>query len=143
MFKYRGKEDWAEPMGQMMAECLQETGWRAQGITFVPLHPDRLAERGFNQAERLATVLAAWSKLPLYPVLERITPTTPQSRSNRHQRLVAMRGVFGVSPTFREPLPASLIVVDDVYTTGATLVDCARALAQAGVSRIRSVTFAR
>ncbi|MDR6225566.1 ComF family protein [Desmospora profundinema] len=144
MLKFRGKEEWVVPMGEMMAECLWETGWKAQGITFVPLHPDRLTERGFNQAERLASVIADRTGLPLLPVLERTRHTPSQSRRGRMERLAAMKEAFRVSPFInRQGLPRSWILVDDVYTTGATLVDCARALTDTGDCRVRSLTFAR
>lgn len=144
MLKYRGKEEWAKPMGEMMAERLLDTGWKAKGITFVPVHPDRLHERGFNQAERLAQVVADASALPILPLLERTRPSAPQSQQGRLQRLAAIKGAFRLSPAVdSKAISGSWILVDDVYTTGATLVECAYTLAVGGAHRIRSLTFAR
>lgn len=144
MLKYRGNEEWAKPLGEMMAERLLETGWKAAGVTYVPVHADRLHERGFNQAERLAQVVAKAIGLPKRSLLQRIHQADSQSQKGRGQRLAAIKGAFRLSASVDErTLSGSWILVDDVYTTGATLVECARTLADAGVERIRSLTFAR
>ena len=63
-------------------------------VTFVPLHPSRLKDRGFNQAELLARIVSAHLNRPLVPLLKRIRPTEPQSQKSRRERLVALRGAF-------------------------------------------------
>ncbi|OYD08057.1 ComF family protein [Paludifilum halophilum] len=145
LYKYRGRERLAPTIAELMAEVLLRQGWRGDVITFVPIHPDRLRERGFNQAERLAKGIARLVRLPLRPVLERIRPTSPQSLRSRRERLVALRGAFRLAPPPRRIRLSNrtVIIVDDVYTTGATMVECARVLKEGGAKGVLSLTFAR
>lgn len=119
--------------------------WRIDAVTFVPLSSQRLAERGFNQAEVLASGAAAAARVPLIGLLERLRDTEKQSSKKREQRLIAMRGVFRTVPEagevlsrlFHEPRrmhvqgdlnPLRLLLVDDIYTTGSTAGYCTEAL---------------
>ncbi|MFC4077417.1 ComF family protein [Salinithrix halophila] len=145
LFKYRGKESLAGPLAELMAHSLAELSWRVDRITYVPLHLERLRERGFNQAELLARGVAKHLHLPLAHVLERTVPTAPQSRSGRRERLKAMEGAFHLlSPVPEGSLSGRVfLLVDDVYTTGATLSECASVLKKEGAKAVYSVTLAR
>lgn len=147
LFKYRGRETLAHPIGKLMAELVrgEYRDERIRVVTFVPLHPRREVERGFNQAERLADVIGSELHLPVHQSLKRIEDTPKQSKRSRHSRMRAMTGVF--STYFPEERnfyrQGAFLLVDDVYTTGATLRACASVLTAAGVSRVLAVTFAR
>lgn len=142
LFKYRGREGLADPLGRMMAKVVVEQYPRPSLITFVPLHPARLAERGFNQAELLAQVIAKKLYLPYEEMIVRTKETPPQSKRARHERLLAMKGVFSFA--FANSLIGKrVLLVDDVYTTGSTLGECATLLRSAGASQVYAVTFAR
>jgi len=132
-------------MGEMMVSVAARRGRRPDVISFVPLHPSRLAERGFNQSEQLARVIAKKWRVPVVSLLVRSSPTPPQSRQSRAERLRSMEGVFDLHPSIpAEKLVAlNVLLVDDVYTTGATLGACARVLVEAGCRTVRSLTFAR
>lgn len=147
IFKYRGRETLARPCGKLMARLVQDEyrGETIRAVTFVPLHPRREAERGFNQAERLAKVIGSELRLPVYPVLQRTKDTSKQSKRPRHGRLSAMTAAFSTRISVERNFyrQGTFLLVDDVYTTGTTLRACARVLTEAGVSRVLAVTFAR
>lgn len=99
----------------------------------VPLHPLRLKERGFNQAKAVARGLAGPTDLPIMPgLLKRIRYAAPQARSEDRQRIEGL-GIFYASPEVRG---RTIVVADDVWTTGATMGECAAALRRAGATRV-------
>jgi ComF family protein len=106
----------------------------------IPLGPRRLRERGYNQAEALARALGRASGLRVdAAVLRRARETRSQTALAPTARAANVAGAFMASPT----QGARLVLVDDVCTTGATLVAAARALRAAGAARVEAVTFAR
>jgi len=112
-------------------------------IVPVPLYPVKQREREFNQAERLATHLSAATRIPLHPkLLWRVRPTATQTLLTRQQRAANMRGAFVVHPGDRLN-GERVILVDDVFTTGATTSACAEALRAAGAGDVCVWTVAR
>lgn len=109
----------------------------------VPLHRGRLRWRGFNQAAMLGAVVARRIARPLdAATLTRVRATPPQTARNRRERRENMRGAF----TVRRPARIanhSVLLVDDVMTTGATADECARMLIRAGARRVDVLTLAR
>lgn len=145
-FKYRGRETLASVLGFLMADAVsREYGQDSVDlITFVPLHATRMAERGFNQAELLANVIGKHLRRPVVELLVREKETPKQSKQTRRQRIQSMDGAFRLkNPFYPLRRKRQLLLVDDVYTTGATLRACARELSRAGFSHIFAVTFAR
>jgi ComF family protein len=112
-------------------------------IVPVPLHSVKQREREFNQAERLAGHLSAAMKIPLNTkLLRRVASTKTQTLLTREQRAENMRGAFAV----RDKLKLNgekIILVDDVFTTGATTSACAQALRAAGAGEVCVWTVAR
>jgi ComF family protein len=102
----------------------------------VPVHRERRRERGYNQAELIARAIG-----PTAPLLERVRPTTKQHRLDRSARLANLRGAFRVAPDVA--LPSTVIVVDDIITTTATLEACASVLREAGVEAVYGFAVAR
>ncbi len=128
-------------LGQILAASgAAELVSAADLLVPVPLHSRRLRWRGFNQAILLART---FSDLPLgLDTLVRRRPTLPQVKLSPRERQTNVKGAFAV------PDPAaiqdkSVLLVDDVYTTGATVKECARALRRAGVARVEVLTVAR
>jgi ComF family protein len=123
------------------APVLREQKW--DFIVPVPLHPLKLREREFNQAGRLAAHLARATRIPLdETLLRRINPTVTQTLLTREQRATNMQNAFAV----RRGLCLTeqrLVLVDDVFTTGATTSACARALRGAGAAEVGVWTVAR
>ena len=111
----------------------------ADAVAFVPAVLARELWRGHNPAARLAGELAQSWDLPLLSLLRRTTAARPQRGLQLAERRRNVAGSFAP----RAPAPASLILVDDVYTSGATVAAAATALRLAGAQRVEAVTFAR
>jgi len=109
----------------------------------VPLHPAKQREREFNQAERLARRLSAATKIPVHTrLIRRIRPTQTQTMLSREERLANVREAFAMRG--RERLAGQrLVLVDDVFTTGATTSACAAVLRAAGAGDVCVWTVAR
>ncbi len=108
----------------------------------VPLHANRLRERGFNQAELLARAVSERTGVPLSRSLERQRDTPSQTRLSASERRRNVRNAFGLRGD-REVRGAITVLLDDVTTTGATIRECARVLLDAGAREVRSITVAR
>ena len=109
----------------------------------VPLHPARLREREFNQAERLARRLSAAMGIPLNTrLLQRVIPTQTQTLLSRAERLANVRRAFALrgAPALQGE---RIVLIDDVFTTGATTSACARVLRGAGAGQVSVWTVAR
>jgi len=106
----------------------------------VPLHPRRLRERGYNQALLLAEGLAPALSLPVWDVLSRPKDTKPQWDLDKESRRRNLAAAFQAGPEARGK---SLLLVDDVCTTGASLEGCGRALHRAGAARVAAFVLAR
>lgn len=107
----------------------------------VPVHADRLRERGYNQAALIAAHLARIYSLPVESPLVRTRATMQQHRLNRVQRLRNLRQAFAVR--VGSHAPAHVVLVDDILTTSATLEVCATALRRGGAGRVMGVAIAR
>jgi competence protein ComFC len=113
-------------------------------IVPVPIHPVRLRERGFSHVEPLARELSRHARLPLRNALRRDIHLTGFAARRRQERLRALQGVFSCDPAYREELNGrTVLLVDDIYTTGSTAEACARVLREAGAARVYVLTLAR
>lgn len=144
-FKYQRQHHLRRALADWLAHTLDDDRIRARpadALVPVPLHPRRQRERGYNQAAALCQLLARRARLPMWPALRRVRHTETQTHFERADRLENLRGAFAANP--RIPLRgAHLILVDDVFTTGSTVDECARTLRAAGVASVRVVTVAR
>ena len=115
----------------------------ADVVVPVPLHPARRRERGYNQAELIARPLPRRLKLPLREaLLVRTRPRPDKLKLSRKERWTTVRGAYAPSPGARID-NLRIILVDDVFTSGATLDACSRALRQAGAKQVFALTVAR
>ncbi|MED1919197.1 ComF family protein [Bacillus thuringiensis] len=130
LFKYRGDERLALYYGTLLAITVQRY-YRSMGftcITMVPLHPQRLRERGFNQVDLLARHLGAVIKIPAKLLLLRTKDTPKLSKQKgRAARHESMREAF-VWDGQDMPSASKILLLDDIYTTGSTLRSCARTI---------------
>ena len=131
-YKYRPRPQLAGRLAEPLSRAALAAGLTLPALTFVPLHPGRQRERGFNQAERLAGRLAASLHVPVVGGLSRLRPTPAQVGLGHAERQVNVAGAFRW--TAPEPPLQGLGLVDDVCTTGATLDAVARVVAEAGGS---------
>ena len=144
MLKFHQSLASARLLGGLMAEALQARAGDVEGAVLVPipLATSRLRQRGYNQALELARPLARRLSMPLEPrLLHRPRATGAQSRLGRAGRQRNLAGAFAVLAARR--LPAHVVLVDDVMTTGATLESAALALRLAGVARVDAWVCAR
>ena len=141
-FKYQGWRRLAEPLAPLMAERLVVEGLSASWALAVPLHSSRLRQRGFNQSELLVRELRKRLSIVSPPgELVRTRSTPPQVGHDRRWRLENVRGAFEWRGS---PLGGqSILLIDDVATTGATLDACAAALRAGGSGPVMGVTVAR
>ena len=141
-FKYEGWQRLAAPLAQLISERLAIEGLAGRWVIAVPLHPERLRQRGYNQAELLARDLRQRMRLSSPKgELVRTRPTPPQVGRDRLRRFENVSGAFA----WRGGRLAgeSILLVDDVATTGATLDACANALRAAGSGPVTGVSIAR
>ncbi len=112
-----------------------------EAVTFVPMHPRRERERGYNQARLLAEELALHLGCDCRPLLRRNRAAPPQTGLAHAARLANLRGCMEAVPG--RPVAGGVLLVDDVFTTGATLSECALALKRAGAGRVTACVLAR
>ena len=144
-FKYDRHFYLRHPLADWLAAALDDERIRAQPIGAlvpVPLHSARFREREFNQADVLAELLAQRTGTPLLRALTRIRYTTTQTRLDRNERMENLRNAFRVRQTSAVQ-NRHLVLVDDVFTTGSTVDECARVLRAAGAASVRVMTVAR
>lgn len=141
-----GKELW---LGRILAGWMREglddprlQGWIPDALVPVPLHPRRLREREFNQAEILCEELAQTTGIRVISALVRHRYTTTQTQLDRKGRRQNLRDAF-IPGKNRDVMNLNLLLVDDVLTTGSTLDACASALLGAGARSVRALTAAR
>jgi ComF family protein len=144
--KYNGYDFYAGVLAGLMVPVLKaEYGDPLpEMLVPVPLHGTRERERGYNQARLLAAALGGEFGVSVAPkgALRRARPTPSQTSLGKRERAENVRGAFVV----RDAAPvrgARILLVDDVYTTGATLNECARTLAEAGAESVDCIAFAR
>jgi len=149
-FKYQFIDELTSPLTHIIRRYIKRISRQKEFSIFidqptivpVPLHYRRLNWRGFNQAELLATHLARHFQLPLeLNTLQRIKSTKPQALlSEREDRIKNIEDIFICT---RNVTASSILLIDDICTTGATLNECARVLKIRGAQRVSALVVAR
>ncbi|MGH2404497.1 MAG: ComF family protein [bacterium] len=139
--KYRRQKAAAGPLGEVLARFAPpEVLIGVQAVVPVPLHPRRLAQRGFNQAELLARPVAEVIGASCFPAaLHRVRQEAPQAELGALDRWHNVEEAFAADMGVR----GTVLLIDDVFSTGATVTACARALLDAGTERVAVLTLAR
>lgn len=140
--KYNNRRDLAETMAKLFFEYVELDPNQYDLVTAVPIHKNRLKERGYNQAAVFAKVIAESLSLPFAKdVLYQSKETISQTALSYHERLHNLAGAFTVSA--RADLSGKrILLVDDVITTGATMKECGAALKAAGAKKVVFAAFA-
>ena len=137
--KFGGERRLAACLGDLLAtRCVAGT-WRPTTVCHVPASPERMRERGYDQAELLAKSVAASLGLEHVALLVRAAPAARQARLGRAARAVNAGGAFRA----RYAPDRRVLLVDDVMTTGATAAACSAALLAAGAADVRTAVVAR
>lgn len=142
--KYNQKKENAQPLGYLMARRVRELGFERaiDALVPVPLYLGREIERGYNQSLLLAKVIAQELHKPIWKeALTRKHFHHTQTVLGRNERLENLAGAFEFAGNPKREVKAVLLV-DDIITTGATLLSCAHTLENAGVSNIYGITWA-
>ncbi len=151
LLKYERVRPAANVLGRMLAEVVAALQPAFSGdailVVPVPLHASKRRERGFNQSELMARSavkqMRAGDRVKLDPdILERCRITQSQIGLSRHQRRENIRGAFLVAKP-NEVAGREVLLVDDVFTTGTTVSECARILRRSGASKVFVATAAR
>jgi len=137
--KYRGYRAVVERvMAPLMAGMLDGES-RFDAVAPVPLHRSRLRKRGFNQAEVMAKAVAKEINAPLSARMEAVRKTRDQVKLTAPERKANVSGAFRT----RESVRGRILLVDDVFTTGATMSECAKTLTQSGAAEVHALSLCR
>jgi len=134
--KYENRPRLARPLGRWLAECWRETAPirdRRLVVVPVPLHPEKRRERGFNQAELLAESFCRQTRLKLQRRgLRRVKATVPQFGLSERDRETNLEAAFDLGPGLKRGM--RILLLDDIYTTGATARSAAKVLRDKGIA---------
>ncbi|MBU1366725.1 MAG: ComF family protein [Candidatus Omnitrophota bacterium] len=144
LFKYKNYDYLAGPLSLLMANYLTTIGLNLSGYHFivpVPIHPYTLKTRGYNQTALLGKNLANYFKIPFRDdiIVERIYKKS-QTNLNKQEREKNIKGVFTAKKNLKD---RRIILIDDIFTTGATLRECASVLKNNGASNITAITLSK
>jgi ComF family protein len=140
--KYKRDLGMAEPLAQQMVRILRQQNWPVDFITTVPLGRLRLHDRGYNQAKELAQPIAWMLGIPYNPgAIIRIRETRSQVGLSARERVTNVDGAFQAKPII--VTGKTILIIDDVATTGATVNACARSLIDSGARSVYALTLAR
>lgn len=138
--KFGKKKYIAETLGALMADEFLKSGMQADIIVFVPMTEKEEKKRGFNQSELLAYEVGGRLNVPVLPALVKIKDTSAQKELHGKERAKNLEGAFACA--FEQVKGRRLLIVDDIFTTGATANECAKVLLKAGAREVNVLTGA-
>ncbi len=142
-FKFYDRPEYARDMAYFMQLYLKNTDMgEVDCLVPVPIPKVRLNNRGYNQTLLLAKELSAYLKVPMANLLERVGNSKPQSRLSRKERIANLNNAIIPAPGADFSSYKKVLLIDDIITTGTTLNECAKALAEMGIKEVHTATFA-
>ncbi len=138
--KYDGKVSLALYIGEEIFDKYKKSGIVADIVTYVPIHEKRLAQRGFDQSEQIAVYFATFAQIPMHTLLKRTINTKPQYSLATNKRSANVYNAF-VFTKEADVKNKSVLIIDDIYTTGATALECKKTLVSQG-AEVFIFTFA-
>jgi ComF family protein len=141
-FKFEGMESLKLEIARKMLQAVVPSFWSGvQALIPVPLSPERERERGYNPAGLLSEEISAKTGIATRKSIQKIKSTVPQTSLLREERLKNPKGAYQALTPMESP--TKVVLIDDVFTTGATLEECAQVLKKAGVGWVGAVVFGR
>lgn len=140
--KYKGKVRISEVIAVLMADRLKNESLRIDAIVPVPIHPNKLKTRGFNQSLLIGQALSDRLGRPLLDCLVRIKETKEQYNLDRAHRFLNIVDAISVKLLYNMNKYENVLLVDDIYTTGSTVNECSKMLKKAGVKTVYVITAA-
>lgn len=139
-FKFGGKQYISHTLGAMMSDTFIRNGMKGEIVVFVPMTEDEERKRGFNQSELLALDIGKRLNLPVLPALAKVRSTSEQKELGGKERAKNIEGVFALKqPEVKDRI---ILLVDDVFTTGATANECAKVLLKGKAKAVYVLTAA-
>ncbi len=154
--KYGNQRFLADYFGEFMADTYYKSDFSVDAITYVPLHEKRLRQRGYNQSELLAKRVGELTRAPVFELLNKTTFAKNMAKLGAKERQESIKGSFVINnqefsrffSTMRgidseyNLSEAKILLIDDIFTTGATTNECAKALKKAGIGDVSVLCFA-
>lgn len=141
-FKFEGMQKLRFELAKKMAESAIPAFWEGvEALVPVPLSSERERERGYNPARLLADEISKTIHVPVHTMLKKVMTNKPQMSLTREERLRNPKGAYRI--TLSKFIPKKVILVDDVFTTGATLEECAKMLKNTGVIWVGAIVLGR
>ncbi len=141
-FKFHGRKTYAIALGKMLSDYFATSDLMADVVTFVPMPEKRKKKRGFNQAEELAIEFSKNTQIPLVDALDRVKEIPQQSTLSGKERIENVKGNFVIKDK-KLVKGKTVLLIDDVVTTGATVNECATALKKAKATEVFVLSLAR
>ncbi len=137
-FKYKNKRCYSDFFGYVGAKKYKKLfrRWKVKMIVPIPMYQKKQQRRGYNQAEEFAGSLTEYTDIPMATdLIKRLRETKPQKGLNKEERYKNLKNAFGVNQEKAKGVN-SVLLVDDIYTTGSTIDACAKVLKAAGVEKV-------
>ena len=141
-FKYEGKTQLSKVIAGLMEERLRNERLSIDAIVPVPIHENKLMTRGFNQSYLIARELGERLRKPIIDCMERTKETKEQYNLDRAERYLNIVDAFSVKLMYNIDKYKSILLVDDIYTTGSTVNECSKVLKHFGAKTIYVITAA-
>ncbi|MHB1392767.1 MAG: double zinc ribbon domain-containing protein [Clostridia bacterium] len=141
-FKYEGKIRLSKVIAGLMVERLRNEGLVIDAIAPVPIHESKLRTRGFNQSYIIAQELGERLRKPVLDCLVRTKETKEQYNLDRAHRYLNIIDAFSVKLLYNNDKYKSILLVDDIYTTGSTVNECSKVLKEFGARNVYVITAA-
>lgn len=142
--KYNGDKPLAEKLATYLIEAYATTEFNADIITAVPMHPNKLKVRGYNQAELLAQAVAEKFNIPYLPLCRKVVDNPTQTALSYMERKTNIKGVFAFNAEYKQDVKNKIVlIIDDIFTTGATSNELTSIIKKAGANKVYVLTLGR
>jgi competence protein ComFC len=144
LYKYYNKPYFYKMLGNLLVTYMNRTNYTDfDCIVSVPLHSSKIRKRGYNQSELLAKYISEKLSIPYVDALKRIKRTAKQSEQSRLERMRNLKNAFGTKKSADKVINKTVLLVDDIFTTGSTVDECSKVLLNSGAAKVYVITIAR